>query len=87
MKINLIALCRQCHDLAHQGKEITTNDLRTQVAGREGCYQQEIIDVVNLLLRLPKRAREDELQRELRCLNYGARALFDRTWEEIGGRA
>jgi hypothetical protein len=54
--INLIALCRQCHNQVHAGV-IRRDDLLAIVALREGMLQDDIEAEINRLKRSPKEKR------------------------------
>ena len=59
---NLICLCAACHRSAHDG-HILREDCEAIVARRLGCLQTDIRKIVDLLVRLPKEIRDDDVNR------------------------
>lgn len=80
IRINLISLCRECHDDVGQG--IPECTILLLIAVREGALQDDIDAVRNLILRLPKDARPWQLDREREGLNVAQQKLLDRTLKE-----
>lgn len=78
VSFNLIALCpptgNNCHQLFHDG-HIMREDLLAKVAAREGVLQDDIVDAVHFLRRLPKRPSMQRLDWLLMELKDGPRAL------------
>lgn len=74
VRINLIAMHRECHNQVHAGA-ITQEHLLAIVAIREGVPPRDIVDVIHFLRRTPNRATTTTVERNLRELNPGARAL------------
>ena len=68
VRINLIALDRNCHNLFHNG-HILRADLLVVVAQRENCLQDDIEAVIGLLLRLPKEPRSERILDELKGMS------------------
>ena len=61
IRINLIALCRRCHQDSHDGNRPMQLDLLLVVAQREDCLQDDIKNVIWLLHRLPKGSKYCDL--------------------------
>lgn len=55
VRINVIALCRCCHDCFHLGN-ILREDLLAVVCSREGRLQDDVLEEIHRLRRLPKEA-------------------------------
>jgi len=54
IRINLIALCRACHQDVHSGV-IARDDLLAKVSAREGFPPEEIAQEIYRLMRSPKK--------------------------------
>ncbi len=52
--INLVSLCRPCHDAHHAGREPTRSDLLAIVAARHNLLQPVVEEALKLLRRLDK---------------------------------
>ncbi len=82
IRINLIALCRQCHDDVHAG-HILRIDLLAIVAGREDVMQHHIERIVWWLLRLPKNPSEERVAKSFKLLQPQVAILARLTWIEV----
>lgn len=64
---NVVPLCLLCHRAHHDGNRPLRVDLLAVSAARHGVQQQDIVDEVNRLRRLPKEYRvEKKHSRKLR---------------------
>lgn len=81
VRINLLGLCRQCHQSSHDRP--CHADMLLLVAVREDVGQWDIEEVIHLLRRLPKRPGEAEIAAQLREMGLGARKLARRTLAEV----
>lgn len=80
IRINLVALCRECHVMSHAGHRPLQCDLLAVVAARHFCQQDDIQEVIWALKRIRKR---EEAESQLADMNFSARTLFLKTLEEI----
>jgi hypothetical protein len=79
--INLIALCRACHDEFHDGK-IARFDLLAMVAQRENVLQGEIESVYWFIQRIPKHFRPEKVHETAKDeLSTSEQALL---WKSLG---
>lgn len=78
VRINLIALCRFCHDEAPKKKAL----MLKLIAQREGLSVEDIQAVVALLKRLPTDASQATLKREFKELTADQEELAIKTLEE-----
>lgn len=58
IRINLIALCRICHN-AYHSSHIMRTDLLAKVAAREGMLQDDIVSEIYRLRRSPRNAAQE----------------------------
>jgi len=83
IRINLISLCVNCHDMAHTGG-IDRLELAAIVATREGTTAEAIEDEIFRLRRLPQprnREREKPLRKKKRRRSVKHEAVLERQRE------
>lgn len=73
IRVNLVALCQECHDNHHLGNRPLRCDLLAVVAAREKTTQDQILEEIWRLRRTPgKTQRPNKKQRK---------AITDGVWE------
>lgn len=85
VRINLLPLCRECHQNVHTGV-ITLNDLLAIVAQREGTFQDVILSVIHFLRRVPNGATASAVGRALLDLEPVTRTMAMQILAEVRDR-
>lgn len=81
--INLMSLCRWCHESAEQGY-LDRGRMLTKVAEREKCRQMDIDVVLRFILQQDKDASSEQLLKAAGELKGCAAKLARRVLKEIG---
>lgn len=87
IRINLVALCRQCHDDHHRGERPIDCDLLALSAATEGLTTQEARGVIWLLRAVPNRATESRIRETVGRfrLNLAQMAYVERLLKAVAG--